>query len=124
MPNRSAHEPAAGIGIEQVPEVLGMHHPEGSDSGERLSLRSVQLVRSAATTNELPFAALGQIQLSSEGMTGFIGAHVLAAATAARPAMSLRRGAPGAQIVVARIESIEHDTPHSGPALAPIRWRV
>lgn len=66
----------------------------------------------------MPAADANVVQLAA------LARGVVPIATAAGPAMSLRRGAPAARIVVARIESIEHDTPHSGPALAPIRWRV
>jgi hypothetical protein len=51
-----------------------------------------------------------QIELPAEGMAIIIISTAVPIATAARPAMSLVRTTPAARVVVARIETIEHET--------------
>ncbi len=53
MSNAVSPGTLASVGIEHVPKVVGMHDRECSDSGERLTLRSVQFVRSVPVVYEL-----------------------------------------------------------------------
>jgi hypothetical protein len=94
---------------EHLAEVVRAYDSERPNRGQRLTLRTVQLVRSLPVANQLAVSSTRQIDVTNEDVPPVVVAEFAAVAVGSSSPVSLERVVPAPPFVVSRVVTVQHD---------------